>query len=153
MIHKSLKKDFDRPKPRIAILGLNPHAGENGLLGKEQEDIIAPAIQELKERDVLAFGPYSADGFFGSFEFQKFDAVLAMYHDQGLIPFKTIAFGKGVNYTAGLKKVRTSPDHGTAYNLVGKNKVSTSSFLEAIYVAIDISKRKQQLSELVIEQN
>jgi 4-hydroxythreonine-4-phosphate dehydrogenase len=141
----SLQNDFGIRKPRIAVLGLNPHAGDNGVIGDEEKNIIIPAIEKLKEQGVLAFGPFGADGFFGSGVFTKYDAALSMYHDQGLIPFKTLAFENGVNYTAGLSIVRTSPDHGTAYDLAGKNSASESSFRYAVYAAIDIlSQRKLQ---------
>lgn len=133
----SLKRDFRTGRPRIAILSLNPHAGENGLLGTEENDIIIPAIKELQDKKMLCFGPYAADGFFGSGEFTHFDGILAMYHDQGLTPFKTIAMEEGVNFTAGLSIVRTSPAHGTAYDIAGQNKASEESFRQAIYMAID----------------
>jgi 4-hydroxythreonine-4-phosphate dehydrogenase len=133
----SLKRDFRIGKPRIAVLSLNPHAGENGLLGSEENDIIIPAIKELQDKKILCFGPYAADGFFGSGEFSHFDGVLAMYHDQGLAPFKTLAMEEGVNFTAGLPAVRTSPAHGTAYGIAGQNKASEESFRQAIYMAID----------------
>ncbi len=148
ILNKTLKEDFAIPKPKIALLGLNPHAGDQGLLGNEEQDIIVPAIEKLRNKDCMAFGPYSSDGFFGSFEFKKFDAVLAMYHDQGLIPFKTIAFENGVNYTAGLPVIRTSPDHGTAYGLVGKKKANTSSFREAIYLACDVFKHRESTLDI-----
>ena len=134
---KSLKRDFRTGRPRIAILSLNPHAGENGLLGSEENDIIIPSIKELQDKKVLCFGPYAADGFFGSGEFTHFDGIVAMYHDQGLTPFKTIAMEEGVNFTAGLPIIRTSPAHGTAYNIAGQNKASEESFRQAIYMAID----------------
>lgn len=141
----SLQNDFGIRKPRIAVLGLNPHAGDNGVIGDEEKNIIIPAIEKLKEQGILAFGPFGADGFFGSGIFTKYDAALSMYHDQGLIPFKTLAFENGVNYTAGLPIVRTSPDHGTAYDLTGKNIASESSFRYAVYEAIDIlAARKLQ---------
>lgn len=133
----SLKRDFRAGRPRIAVLSLNPHAGENGLLGTEENDIISPAIKELQDKKILCFGPYAADGFFGSGEFAHFDGILAMYHDQGLAPFKTIAMEEGVNFTAGLPIVRTSPAHGTAYDIAGQNKASEESFRQAIYMAID----------------
>lgn len=133
----SLKRDFRTGRPRIAVLSLNPHAGENGLLGTEEKDIIAPTIKELQDKKILCFGPYASDGFFGSGEFSHFDGILAMYHDQGLIPFKTIAMEEGVNFTAGLPIVRTSPAHGTAYNIAGQNKASEESFRQAIYMAVD----------------
>ncbi len=138
IFNNSLIKDFGIVNPRIAVLSLNPHAGENGLLGKEEQEIITPAIEEAKEKKILCFGAYPADGFFGSHHYEKFDGVLAMYHDQGLAPFKTIAMDRGVNYTAGLPFVRTSPDHGTGYDIAGKGKASEESFREAIYTAIDI---------------
>jgi 4-hydroxythreonine-4-phosphate dehydrogenase len=134
---RSLRRDFRIGRPRIAVLSLNPHAGENGLLGKEETEIITPALNELQEKKILCFGPYPADGFFGSGEFSHFDGILAMYHDQGLAPFKTLAMEDGVNFTAGLSIVRTSPAHGTAYNIAGQNKASEESFRQAIYMAID----------------
>lgn len=145
---KTLKHDFGIRKPRIAVLGINPHAGDNGLIGKEELDIIAPAVKKAFEENLLVYGPYSADGFFGASTFTKFDAVLAMYHDQGLIPFKSLAFSKGVNFTAGLPIVRTSPDHGTAYDIAGKNIASEDSIREAIYTACDIVRMREQSDEL-----
>lgn len=142
IMHKSLQNDFSITKPKIAVLGLNPHAGDNGLLGNEDKDIIAEATKMAQSENILAYGPYSSDGFFGSRQFQKFDAVLAMYHDQGLIPFKYLAFDDGVNYTAGLPFVRTSPDHGTAYAIAGKNEASESSFRNALYMAIDVVRTR-----------
>lgn len=142
---KSLKKDFGIQKPKIAVLGLNPHAGDEGMFGDEEAKVITPAIEQLKNEGHLAFGPYSADGFFGMQQYKKFDAVLAMYHDQGLIPFKTIAFETGVNFTAGLSVIRTSPDHGTAYDIAGKNKADETSFREAVYQALSIIKSRKQL--------
>lgn len=147
-IKTSLKRDFGIQKPRIAVLGLNPHAGENGLLGNEEKEIIQPAIIEFKKKGNIVFGPFPADGFFGTAAWKNYDAVLAMYHDQGLMPFKMIAFENGVNFTAGLPKVRTSPDHGTAYDIAGKNQADESSMLHAIYTAIDIAKNRQELSDL-----
>lgn len=143
IFNKALKRDFGFERPTMAVLGLNPHAGDDGLIGKEENEIIRPAIIEAKKNGVLAMGPYSADGFFGSGDYKKFDGVLAMYHDQGLIPFKTLSFGQGVNYTAGLKYVRTSPDHGTAYNIAGKNEADPTSFRKAIYEAIDIFRNRK----------
>jgi len=137
ILRDSLVKDFGIDKPKIAVLGLNPHAGDEGLIGKEEEEIIKPAIKDAKH-SMLVFGPYSADSFFARNQHTRFDAVLAMYHDQGLIPFKSMARGEGVNYTAGLPAVRTSPDHGTAFDIAGKNKADNSSFLAAIYACIDI---------------
>ncbi|GAB4339560.1 MAG: hypothetical protein OHK0038_18740 [Flammeovirgaceae bacterium] len=139
---ETLKNDFGISKPRIAILGLNPHAGEEGLLGIEEQEIISPLIIDMHKRGHLIFGPYPADGFFGTMAYRKFDAVLAMYHDQGLIPFKLVSFENGVNYTAGLPIVRTSPDHGTAYDIAGKNKASETSLREALYMAIDIVNQR-----------
>ncbi len=147
LLHQSLLKDFEVRKPKIAVLGLNPHAGDNGVIGNEEKEIILPAINKAKEEGLIVYGPYSADGFFGNGNYKNFDAVLAMYHDQGLIPFKTIAFNSGVNYTAGLSIVRTSPDHGTAYDIAGKNLASEESFRKAIYTAIDIYKVRKQFSE------
>jgi 4-hydroxythreonine-4-phosphate dehydrogenase len=135
---KSLENDFGINKPKIAVLGLNPHAGEEGLLGEEEEKIIKPAIRELKDHNKYVFGPYPADGFFGMMHQTKFDGILAMYHDQGLIPFKSIAFSTGVNFTAGLPVIRTSPDHGTAYNIAGKNMADEGSMRAAILLASDI---------------
>lgn len=143
----TLKRDYLIELPRIAVLGLNPHAGENGLLGKEELEIIAPAVKEAQDQWILCGGPYPADGFFGSGRFKKFDAILAMYHDQGLIPFKTLAMDGGVNFTAGLPIVRTSPDHGTAYDIAGKNQASEESFRQAIYMAIDIYRNRQFYDE------
>jgi 4-hydroxythreonine-4-phosphate dehydrogenase len=148
VLNKSLIKDFSVRTPKIAVLGLNPHAGDNGVIGDEEKRIIIPAIEKIKEEGMLVYGPYSADGFFGSGAYKSFDAVLAMYHDQGLIPFKTITFNSGVNFTAGLPIVRTSPDHGTAYDIAGKNKASEESFRRAIYTAIDIFKTRSQYAEI-----
>ena len=143
IIHSSLQKDFGIDKPRIAVLGLNPHAGDEGLIGNEEETIIKPAIKEAKQsHNILAFGSYSADAFFARGQYEKFDAVLAMYHDQGLIPFKSLAIGEGVNYTAGLNAIRTSPDHGVAFDIAGKGKADPTSFLVAAYEAIDIIRRR-----------
>lgn len=141
---KSLIEDFGIAKPKLAILGLNPHAGEDGLLGKEEEEIIKPVIRELKDQNKLVFGPYPADGFFGMMHQNKFDGVLAMYHDQGLIPFKSIAFSSGVNFTAGLPVIRTSPDHGTAYNIAGKNLAEEGSMRAALLLASDIINQHQE---------
>lgn len=147
IINSSLQKDFGIDKPRIAVLGLNPHAGDEGLVGNEEETIIKPAIREAKNNNILAVGPYSADAFFARRHHDKFDAVLAMYHDQGLIPFKALAIGEGVNYTAGLPAIRTSPDHGVAFDIAGKNKADTSSFIAAIYECIDIARRRDSYEE------
>ena len=144
LLEISLKKDFHIAKPKIAILGLNPHAGDEGLLGTEEKEIISPVIAELKNKGKLIFGPFPADGFFASAQYTKYDGVLAMYHDQGLVAFKTIAFEDGINFTAGLSVVRTSPDHGTAYNIAGKNLADESSMRQAIYMACDIVKNRQE---------
>ena len=141
IIHSSLQKDFGIDKPKIAVLGLNPHAGDEGLIGNEEETIIKPAIKEAKH-NMMVFGPYSADAFFARGQFERFDAVLAMYHDQGLIPFKSLALGEGTNYTAGLPIVRTSPDHGTAFDIAGKDKADTSSFMASIFECIEIIRKR-----------
>ncbi|MBQ7439142.1 MAG: 4-hydroxythreonine-4-phosphate dehydrogenase PdxA [Paludibacteraceae bacterium] len=146
LLNNSLKRDFGLEKPRIAVLALNPHAGDAGLLGKEEQEIIAPAIQKANGQGIWAFGPYPADGFFGSGHFSRFDAVLAMYHDQGLIPFKTLDMS-GVNYTAGLNIVRTSPDHGTGYDIAGKNMADEHSMRNAIFMALDIIKARAAYDE------
>ena len=138
LMNESLKKDFGINKPKIAVLGLNPHAGDEGLLGKEEEEIIKPAIKEAKQKDVFCFGPYSADAFFARGQHERFDAVLALYHDQGLIPFKSLAHGEGVNYTAGLSGVRTSPDHGVAFDIAGKGTADESSFTQALFTCLEI---------------
>lgn len=148
IISKSLQQDFAVTRPRIAVLALNPHAGDNGLIGNEEKDIISPAIQQAKKEGIIALGPYPSDGFFGSDDFTKFDAILAMYHDQGLIPFKLASFERGVNYTAGLPVIRTSPAHGTAYSLAGENKASPESFRQALYLALDIYKNRQIFKEI-----
>jgi 4-hydroxythreonine-4-phosphate dehydrogenase len=147
-LHQSLVQDFSIRAPKIAVLGLNPHAGDNGVIGDEEKRIIIPAINKAKENNMLVYGPYPADGFFGTETYKKFDAVLAMYHDQGLIPFKTISFNSGVNFTAGLPIVRTSPDHGTAFEIAGKNMASEESFRKAVYMAIDIFKVRQKNKEI-----
>ena len=147
-IIQTLKQDFEIEKPKVAVLGLNPHSGDNGVIGQEEEKIIKPALKKLFEAGNMVFGPFSADGFFGSAQYEKYDAVIATYHDQGLIPFKTLSFGRGVNYTAGLDKVRTSPDHGTAYDIAGKNQADFTSFKEAVYLAIDIYKSRIQYQEV-----
>jgi 4-hydroxythreonine-4-phosphate dehydrogenase len=147
-LNKTLAQDFLLTSPKIAVLGLNPHAGDNGLIGSEEKQIIIPAINNAKSIGINAFGPYPADGFFGSGSYKKFDAILAMYHDQGLIPFKTLSFGEGVNFTAGLTIIRTSPDHGVAYEIAGKNLASESSFRTAVYLACDIAKNRQLSEEI-----
>jgi len=151
LMNESLKKDFWIRKPKIAVLGLNPHAGDNGLIGDEEQKVIIPALEEARAAGILAMGPYPADGFFANATYTKFDAVLAMYHDQGLIPFKQISFESGVNYTAGLSFVRTSPDHGTAYDIAGQNKASEVSFREALFTAIHIVKHRRE--NLVLNEN
>jgi 4-hydroxythreonine-4-phosphate dehydrogenase len=143
LLDNSLKKDFGFEKGKIAVLGLNPHAGDGGIIGKEEETIIGPAISEAKNKGIFAFGPYSSDGFFGTGQHRKFDAVLAMYHDQGLIPFKTLAFTEGVNYSAGMPFIRTSPDHGTGYDIAGKNEADETSFRNALFLAYDIIKARK----------
>ncbi|MGB3179823.1 MAG: 4-hydroxythreonine-4-phosphate dehydrogenase PdxA [Cyclobacteriaceae bacterium] len=148
MLH-SLKVDFGIIKPKVAVMGLNPHAGEEGLLGTEENDLITPVINSYKDKGHLVFGPYPADGFFGMGHYKKFDGVMAMYHDQGLVPFKTLSFGSGVNFTAGLPIVRTSPDHGTAYDIAGKNQASEDSMLQAIFLASDIIRKRRGDSLLI----
>lgn len=143
-INQSLIQDFGITRPRIAVLGLNPHSGDNGVIGDEEEKVLKPALKKIFDEGILVFGPFSADGFFGSGQYEKYDAVIATYHDQGLIPFKTLSFGKGVNYTAGLNKVRTSPDHGTGFDIAGKGIADHSSFVEAVYAAIDIFKSRNE---------
>jgi 4-hydroxythreonine-4-phosphate dehydrogenase len=150
LMDSTLKKDFTIMQPRIAVLGLNPHAGDGGLLGTEEEQVILPAIEEVNRSGILAFGPYPADGFFADAGYRKFDAILAMYHDQGLVPFKALSFRQGVNFTAGLPVIRTSPDHGTAYRIAGEDKASAESMLAAIFMACDIyrtRRRNQAITE------
>lgn len=147
-VRQSLIQDFSINKPKIAVLGLNPHCGDGGVIGKEDEGILKPALKKIFEKGTLVFGPYAADGFFGINQYEKYDAVIATYHDQGLIPFKTLSFGKGVNYTAGLNKIRTSPDHGTAYDIAGKGVADFNSFKEAVYLAIDIYNSRNQYAEI-----
>lgn len=149
LMSASLKIDFWIQKPKIAVLGLNPHAGDNGLIGDEEQAIITPAIEQANSRGIFAFGPYAADGFFANRTYQQFDAVLAMYHDQGLIPFKQLAFHDGVNFTAGLPIVRTSPDHGTAFDIAGKNVADENSFREAIFTAIKVVKNRREHEILI----
>jgi 4-hydroxythreonine-4-phosphate dehydrogenase len=141
-----LKKDFLITKPKIAVLGLNPHSGDEGLIGKEEIEIIKPAIKEAKQKDIFCFGPYSADAFFARGQYEKFDAVLALYHDQGLIPFKSLSLGEGVNYTAGLNAVRTSPDHGTAFDIAGKGLADETSTRQALFSCIDILHNRNEYS-------
>ena len=148
-IHKTLVEDFNISKPKIAILGINPHSGDDGLIGSEEKTVLAPTVQRMRENNILAFGPYSADSFFGSGKHEPFDAVIAAYHDQGLIPFKTMSFGQGVNFTAGLEKIRTSPDHGTAYSIAGKGIADETSFKEAIFLAILTYRNRTEHQELI----
>ncbi|MEC5165887.1 4-hydroxythreonine-4-phosphate dehydrogenase [Flavobacterium sp. PL11] len=143
-IRQSLVQDFSINKPKIAVLGLNPHCGDGGVIGSEDDLLIKPTLKKIFEKGTLVFGPFAADGFFGSNQYEKYDAVIATYHDQGLIPFKTLSFGNGVNYTAGLDKIRTSPDHGTAYDIAGKGVADFNSFKEAVYLAIDIYQSRNQ---------
>ncbi|WP_027879372.1 4-hydroxythreonine-4-phosphate dehydrogenase PdxA [Mesoflavibacter zeaxanthinifaciens] len=147
-VHDSLVKDFKINKPKIAVLGINPHTGDNGVIGNEDDKILRPALKKIKEKGKLVFGPYAADSFFGSNNYQNFDAIIASYHDQGLIPFKTLSFGQGVNYTAGLNKVRTSPDHGTAFEIAGKGQADIGSFKEAIFTAIKIFNNRNEYAEI-----
>jgi 4-hydroxythreonine-4-phosphate dehydrogenase len=148
VMNHALLKDFKIRKPKIAVFGLNPHSSDGGILGNEENDIIIPAIQRAKEQDIMAFGPYAADGFFGTRNMKKFDAILAMYHDQGLTPFKALSFDEGINFTAGLNVIRTSPDHGTAYELAGKNEASPDSFRNALFYALDIYKNRKEYKDL-----
>ena len=143
IIHKSLIEDFGIIKPKIAVLGINPHTGDNGVIGKEDDEVLRPALDEIRKKGKLVLGPYAADSFFGSGNYKNFDAIIASYHDQGLIPFKTLSFGQGVNFTAGLNKIRTSPDHGTAYEIAGKNEANEGSFKEAVFAALDIYKKRE----------
>ncbi len=147
-VKQSLIQDFSINKPKIAVLGLNPHCGDGGVIGKEEETMLRPTLKKLFDKGTLVFGPFAADGFFGSGQYEKYDAIIATYHDQGLIPFKTLSFGKGVNYTAGLNKIRTSPDHGTAYDIAGKGEADYNSFKEAVYLAIDIYNSRNQYAEI-----
>lgn len=147
ILDASLRRDFDIERPKIAVLGLNPHAGDEGLIGSEEEEIIRPAIKEAKQHNMIVMGPFSADAFFARGQYNKFDAVLAMYHDQGLIPFKSLAFGEGTNFTAGLQKIRVSPDHGTAFDIAGKDKADPSSFRAAIFNAISILNNQNTFIE------
>ncbi|MCX2678982.1 4-hydroxythreonine-4-phosphate dehydrogenase PdxA [Galbibacter sp. EGI 63066] len=147
-IYASLKQDFRVRKPKIAVLGINPHTGDNGVIGNEDDEVLRPVIKKISETGKLVYGPYAADSFFGSRQHEKFDAILAAYHDQGLIPFKTLSFGKGVNYTAGLSKVRTSPDHGTAFEIAGKGEADHHSFEEAVFMAIHIFRNRKDYEEI-----
>ena len=147
-VKQSLIRDFSIDAPKIAVLGLNPHCGDGGVIGKEDEELIKPVLKKIFDKGTMVFGPFAADGFFGSGHYEKFDAVIATYHDQGLVPFKTLSFGKGVNFTAGLAKVRTSPDHGTAYDIAGKGVADFNSFKEAVYLAIDVYRSRIQYEEM-----
>lgn len=148
IIRKTLQQDFKLPQPKIAVLGINPHSGDQGVIGKEDEEILKPTLEKMRDQGKIVFGPYSADSFFGSGNYKNFDAIIAAYHDQGLIPFKTLSFGQGVNFTAGLSHVRTSPDHGTAYEIAGKNEADPSSFKEAVFKALEIFKNRNEYMEL-----
>lgn len=147
-IHNTLIQDFGIRAPKIAVLGINPHNGDNGVIGNEDDTVLKPSLKILRENGKLVYGPYAADSFFGSGNYKNFDAIIASYHDQGLIPFKTLAFGKGVNYTAGLNRVRTSPDHGTAYDVAGKNEADYESFQEAVFSAIQIYKKRKEYKKI-----
>ena len=147
-VRKALIQDFSINKPKIAVLGLNPHCGDGGVIGNEEDVLLKPTIKKIFEKGTLVFGPFPADGFFGSGQYEKYDAVIATYHDQGLVPFKTLSFGGGVNFTAGLNKVRTSPDHGTAFDIAGKGEASFNSFKEALYLAIDVFNSRIQHQEI-----
>lgn len=152
LVYESLVKDFLIPKPKIAVLGINPHAGDGGVIGHEDDDILKPALNNFRDNGQLVYGPYAADTFFGTGNYKNFDAVLASYHDQGLVPFKTISFGEGVNYTAGLSKIRTSPDHGTAYDIAGNNQADCSSFKQAIFTALKIYNNRNTYQNLTQNQ-
>lgn len=151
-IEKSLQMDFGIRRPKVALLGINPHSGDNGVIGKEDDEILRPVIQEMSDAGHLVYGPFPADSFFGSDSYLKYDAILAAYHDQGLIPFKTLSFGRGVNFTAGLSKIRTSPDHGTAYEIAGKNQADHNSFKEAVFTALSIFRKRQEYKQLTENQ-
>ncbi len=152
IMHASLKRDFGITKPKIAVLGLNPHCGDKGVIGKEDEEIIRPTLNDIQEKGKLVYGPYAADGFFGSKTYTQFDGILATYHDQGLAPFKALSFGNGVNFTAGLSKIRTSPDHGTGFDIAGNNQANPSSFKEALFSALQIYKNRTLMKELTQNQ-
>tara|TARA_R110000868_G_scaffold97875_1_gene269222 strand:- start:6717 stop:7763 length:1047 start_codon:yes stop_codon:yes gene_type:complete len=156
IVYDSLQRDFKINRPKIAVLGINPHTGDNGVIGKEDDDIMRPTLAKIKDEGKLVYGPYAADGFFGSNNYKNFDAIMASYHDQGLIPFKTLSFGQGVNFTAGLNKIRTSPDHGTAYEIAGKGVADENSFKEAVYTALQIFKNRfdyEQLTSNTLKQS
>ncbi|MFL9838124.1 4-hydroxythreonine-4-phosphate dehydrogenase PdxA [Flavobacterium sp. ST-75] len=147
-VNQTLKQDFRVNRPKIAVLCVNPHCGDNGVIGSEDDTVLKPVLRQLFDEGVLTFGPFSADGFFGSSAYEKYDAVIAAYHDQGLVPFKTLSFGNGVNYTAGLEGIRTSPDHGTAYDIAGKGEADFNSFKEAVYLALDIFNNRNDYREI-----
>ncbi len=147
-VSQSLTQDFGIRKPKIAVLGINPHNGDNGVIGNEDDTVLIPTLNQIKEEGTMVFGPYAADSFFGSQNYKNFDAIIASYHDQGLIPFKTLSFGKGVNYTAGLSNIRTSPDHGVAYDIAGKNRANHTSFKEAVFCAISIFKKRKEYFDI-----
>ncbi len=146
-IYSALIQDFRISRPKIAVLGINPHTGDSGVIGKEDDEVLRPTLEKLRESGKIIMGPYAADSFFGSGNYKNFDAIIAAYHDQGLIPFKTLSFGRGVNYTAGLNRIRTSPDHGTAYELAGKNEASEESFKEAVFAAISIYRHRKEFKK------
>src|SRR5699024_9337975 len=148
LIEESLRRDFRMEKPRIAVLGINPHSGDQGVIGKEDEDVLKPTLKKLNDSGKLVFGPYAADSFFGTKNYTNFDAVVAAYHDQGLIPFKTLSFGHGVNFTAGLSEIRTSPDHGTAYEIAGKGIADHHSFKEAVFLSLTVFKNRKEYKRL-----
>ena len=150
-VYESLQADFQISKPKIAVLGINPHNGDNGVIGKEDDEVLRPALEKIKKEGKLVFGPYAADSFFGSDNYKNFDAIIASYHDQGLIPFKTLSFGEGVNYTAGLNKIRTSPDHGTAYDIAGKGLANVNSMKKAIFEGIKIFNNRKEYQELTAD--
>ncbi|MFC5194269.1 4-hydroxythreonine-4-phosphate dehydrogenase PdxA [Bizionia hallyeonensis] len=147
-VYKSLQNDFNIRRPKIAVLGINPHTGDNGVIGKEDDEVMRPTLKALNENGKLVYGPYAADSFFGSSNYKNFDAIIASYHDQGLIPFKTLSFGNGVNYTAGLSKIRTSPDHGTAFEIAGKGEANENSFKEAVFLALKLYHNRMENAEL-----
>jgi len=148
LVQKSLIQDFAIRKPKIAVLGINPHTGDNGVIGSEDDVVLRPTLAELSEQGMLVFGPFAADSFFGSNAYAQYDAIVASYHDQGLIPFKTLSFGEGVNFTAGLRKIRTSPDHGTAYEIAGKSLANEASFRAAVFSALSIYNKRQEHEEI-----
>lgn len=148
IIYKSVQQDFRIPRPRIAVLGINPHSGDNGIIGREDEEILKPTLEKMRNKGKIIYGPYSADSFFGSGNYKNFDAIVAAYHDQGLVPFKTLSFGNGVNFTAGLDRIRTSPDHGTAFEIAGQSKANHHSFREAVYQGVDIFRNRKEYEAL-----